>query len=379
MSTPRRPRPPPQHHPRLLELLAAPTPLAELSYLIGASLVDLLPIAVSSPSPSNASESSSPSCPSLPPIEQYIWEVARRVHRPTGLLLVVLVYINRLKKIIPRSATGNLHCTLHRVFFGTFALASKTLNGKLLLFLSWNVDLAKVSLIFDLPSIHRIERELLSLFGYKIGIGPEELTTQALIFLHVYPDVLLQRPKRDDEPELPLPPSKRRKTAARPPQDTSSPFVSPISLRRGVCSAWSDSSDESSNSPEPVHPPSPSPPTPTDSLSLDQATAPQSADISGLSDLDIFHTPRSTSFSPTPFLTPPPHLTASPSSSESPLRTPPSSPPPLSTSSRFSDEESYEKEEASPSRWVAGKGTIFAQVGKPNRGGTLKRKWQDDE
>lgn len=154
MSTPHSPRTPPQYHPRLLELLAAPTPFAELTCefcskspsrrradqllrlstdLIGAGVVDLLPLAVPSSLPSPASDSTSaPPSLLLPPIEQYISEVARRVRRPTGVLLAVLVYINRLKKIIPASARGKLNCTHHRIFFGAFSLACKYLWGELI-------------------------------------------------------------------------------------------------------------------------------------------------------------------------------------------------------------------------------------------------------
>lgn len=103
--------------------------------------------------------------------------VHSNVQTPT--LMSTLVYLTKLRKIIPSDVVG-IETTKHRIFIGCLILAAKTLNDSSPLNKHWT---QYTDGLFELCEVNTIERELLEYFNWDVMIKQDDLVTVLSPFL----------------------------------------------------------------------------------------------------------------------------------------------------------------------------------------------------
>lgn len=115
----------------------------------------------------------------LPSLMTFINRLVRYTNVYTGTLMSTLVYLDRLKQKLPRTAQG-LPCTRHRIFLSCLILASKFHNDSS----PKNVHWAKYTEgLFSLKDVNLMERQLLYLLNWDMRVSNEEMCAQLDKFL----------------------------------------------------------------------------------------------------------------------------------------------------------------------------------------------------
>ncbi|KAG2171514.1 hypothetical protein INT43_008240 [Umbelopsis isabellina] len=106
----------------------------------------------------------------IPPLDEFIRHVVKRSNVQTGTLLASLVYTARLQRKLVAVAKG-LACTCHRIFLATLIVTAKYLNDTS----PKNKHWARYAVIFSVPEINLMEKQLLFLLEYNLRISQTEL------------------------------------------------------------------------------------------------------------------------------------------------------------------------------------------------------------
>ena len=110
---------------------------------------------------------------SLPTLEQFIDSLVEQTHVYTPTLLTAAVYLQRLRKVLPRDAQG-VGSTAHRIFLACLILSAKNHNDSSPLNKHWT----KYSDgLFTLQDVNLMERQLLQLLQWNVRVSETDLKT----------------------------------------------------------------------------------------------------------------------------------------------------------------------------------------------------------
>ena len=124
----------------------------------------------------------------LPEINEFVRGLVAQSNVQMPTLAVVLVFLERLKNVLPQNSTGKypsssrlvlylpsgLPCTRHRVFLAVLICAAKSLNDSS----PKNHHWAKYGRFFPLAEVNLMERQLLFLLNWDLNITESQVVSQ---------------------------------------------------------------------------------------------------------------------------------------------------------------------------------------------------------
>ncbi|OBZ87502.1 PHO85 cyclin-1 [Choanephora cucurbitarum] len=112
-----------------------------------------------------------PTPPDTPmPLRCYIESVVKKSGTSTGTLLTSLAYARRLRAKLSRTSKG-MECTHHRIFLATLIVTSKYIHDSAIKNKYW----VRYALqFFSASEINLMEKQLLHLLDYQLGVSPLE-------------------------------------------------------------------------------------------------------------------------------------------------------------------------------------------------------------
>ena len=182
------------HNPELLELIKGPlTP--EIATHIAAKCVEVIDCR---PDPALASPPTTPvrgsfgaaahtqapakvadPCDPVPALAAFITLVCDKSHCHLPTLLVTLVYLERLRTRLPKTAKGT-HSTRHRVFLATLIVAAKYCNDSSPMNAHW---VRYAGATFNQAEVNLMERQLLAILDWDLDVQEPELVAHLAPFL----------------------------------------------------------------------------------------------------------------------------------------------------------------------------------------------------
>ena len=123
------------------------------------------------PSTPGAGASTNGSKNGVPSLMTFISRLVRYTNVYTSTLLTTVVYLNRLRALLPADAAG-LPTTCHRVFLACLILSAKYHNDSSPLNKHWT---RYTDGMFTLRDVNLMERQLLQLFDWDLRVESEEL------------------------------------------------------------------------------------------------------------------------------------------------------------------------------------------------------------
>lgn len=109
----------------------------------------------------------------------FITKLVRHSCVPAGTLMSTIVYMQRLKQVLPKSVKG-LPCTRHRIFLACLIIAGKTFHDHAPKNKHWS---KYTEGLFDTHDVNLMEKQLLMLLDYNVNISRQELTVAWKKFL----------------------------------------------------------------------------------------------------------------------------------------------------------------------------------------------------
>lgn len=109
----------------------------------------------------------------LPPLNEFIATLFRRSQLPPSVCLVSLIYLQRLKKSLPRHARGDLD-TPYRLFLAAILTASKFMSeaGSALT----SLDVSEMTdRVYSPKDVNVMERSFLGLIKYDLFVNVEAI------------------------------------------------------------------------------------------------------------------------------------------------------------------------------------------------------------
>ncbi|BFZ54780.1 PHO85 cyclin-1 [Savitreella phatthalungensis] len=128
----------------------------------------------------------------LPSLEQFIAVLCDKSRVQTPTLMSTMVYLDRLKNKLPPVAKG-MSCTCHRVFLAALILAAKYLNDSSPKNKHWR---NYTQGLFKLEEVNLMEKQLLFLLDWDLGIQPEDLYDSLTPFLEPIRHAIVARQQR---------------------------------------------------------------------------------------------------------------------------------------------------------------------------------------
>ncbi|CAG8528335.1 4205_t:CDS:2 [Paraglomus occultum] len=108
---------------------------------------------------------------SLPDLMHFIREITAKAKVSTTTMVIGLIYIHRLKKILPATARGDFD-TPHKIFLSTILVASKFVCDESL----QNKMIADVTGgLYSVRDVNTMERSFLGLLKYDLWVSGEEV------------------------------------------------------------------------------------------------------------------------------------------------------------------------------------------------------------
>ncbi|ORX66560.1 hypothetical protein DL89DRAFT_64822 [Linderina pennispora] len=114
----------------------------------------------------------------IPPLDLFITNLVLRSRVQAGTLICTLVYLQRLRRRLPKEARG-MECTCHRIFLATLIVAGKYLNDSSPKNKYW----ARYSTVFTVAEVNLMEKQLLFLLDFDLRIDNNDLNDAAAAFL----------------------------------------------------------------------------------------------------------------------------------------------------------------------------------------------------
>ncbi|KAJ2237212.1 PHO85 cyclin-1 [Coemansia sp. RSA 485] len=128
--------------------------------------------------PSPPSTPGGGSLTSVPPLDAFITNLVLRSRVQAGTLICTLVYLQRLRRRLPKEARG-MECTCHRIFLATLIVAGKYLNDASPKNRYW----ARYSTVFTVAEVNLMEKQLLFLLDFDLRIDNQDLNEAASVFI----------------------------------------------------------------------------------------------------------------------------------------------------------------------------------------------------
>lgn len=107
----------------------------------------------------------------LPSLMTFITKLVRYTNVYTGTLMSTIIYMNRLKRKLPKDARG-LPCTRHRIFLACLIISSKNFNDSSPKNKHWA---RYTDGLFKREDVNLMERQLLMLLDWNVKIDNSEL------------------------------------------------------------------------------------------------------------------------------------------------------------------------------------------------------------
>jgi hypothetical protein len=180
----------------LRQILAQPVSQRIISHLSEQAIQVVVQIPF--PFPSSASQQSQVPVPFL---SHFVTSVIKRSHVQMRTLMASLVYLRRLRSVLPPTARG-LPCSAHKIFLTCLILAAKYVHDicpKNKHWVRYSVVPCCKTFGFTVSEINAVERELLCLLEWDLHIDMADLydETRSLLSANYQ-----REPKVDNRPEI---------------------------------------------------------------------------------------------------------------------------------------------------------------------------------
>ncbi|KAI8870035.1 hypothetical protein GQ42DRAFT_106459, partial [Ramicandelaber brevisporus] len=113
----------------------------------------------------------------IPVLSRFIQQLVAHARVPIGTLLASMVYLERLKRRLPKEARG-MECTCHRVFLAALIVAGKYFNDVS----SKNKYWARYSVVFSVAEVNLMEKQLLALLDYDLRVEQDDFVERLELF-----------------------------------------------------------------------------------------------------------------------------------------------------------------------------------------------------